>query len=120
VKAAMLMLGLIHNSGQNILAAINQTSLTPSQEEEVTAAWQKAKKDCEDLCASPLTFDRLGEIRQQMLLDVTPPTGQYALLDDNGIPKQNTILIFSGKIHILWIYFTPYKKSSTHPFLLQR
>jgi RHS repeat-associated protein len=81
------------------LAAVGQSSLTPSQEAEVTTAWQKAKKDCDDLCASPLAFDRLAQIRQGMLLDMTPPLGQYALLEDgnNGMALNTVYNIFKPR-----------------------
>ncbi|MGE7777031.1 polymorphic toxin-type HINT domain-containing protein [Chitinophaga sp. NPDC101104] len=46
-------------------------------------AYQEAIRGCDELCKGP---NPLNEIRRNMLMDVTAPTGQYAVTDKDGEP----------------------------------
>jgi len=94
----------------NYLTSIGLTSsqATPQIENDVHSAYLKAQQNCNRLCNN--VDQSLSTIRQLMLLDMVPYSGQYATADATG----NTI----GGVHTMFDKYNVFStvSSSTQPF----
>ncbi|MBL7729209.1 MAG: RHS repeat protein, partial [Dinghuibacter sp.] len=55
------------------------------------AAYEEAKANCDRICENGTdeAIDELASIKSMMLLDLTPPFGQYARFEENNLPLLN-------------------------------
>ncbi len=76
--ACLSQLGTLDDFRQKYVNSVKPEGAPADYEKDVQAAYQSAMGSCDALCGKSSETD---DIRQAMLMDVSPPSGQYANVD---------------------------------------